>query len=233
MPQAFELHNGFLILRGGVRILLQEAIDVAQAAMRLRHLLAVFAAQSFHRTLADLADRGFAVDEVDFAPFAAAAELLYDGPFVAERTAAVGDFIAAHPEDVLPVTRAIVESGRRFTAVDTFRAQYRLRALRHAVAPVFERAAALVVPTIPTQYRIDEVQAEPVALNTNLGTYTNFVNLLDLCAIAIPSDRYADGRPIGITLIGPAFTEPALIALAQAASSSTMSGAIASSSSRL
>jgi allophanate hydrolase len=191
------------------------------------------AARSFERTLAALAGHGFALDDVDFAPFAAAAELLYDGPFVAERTAALGDFIAAHPDDVLPVTRAIVESGRRYSAVDAFRAQYRLRALRREVAPVFERAGALVVPTIPTMYRIEEVLAEPLALNANLGTYTNFVNLLDLCAIAIPSGRYPDGRPIGITLIGPAFAEASLVALAQAASSSTMSGAIASSNSRL
>jgi allophanate hydrolase len=178
------------------------------------------AARSFARTLGELADHGFTVDEVDFAPFAAAAALLYDGPFVAERTAAVGDFIAAHPDDVLPVTRAIVESGGRYSAVDTFRAQYRLRALRREIAPVFERAGALVVPTIPTMYRLDEVLAEPLALNANLGTYTNFVNLLDLCAIAIPSDRYPDGRPIGITLIAPAFAEASLIVLAENASSS-------------
>ncbi len=122
--------------------------------------------------------------------------------------------MAAHPDDVLPVTRAIIEGGRRFSAVDTFRAQYRLRTLRQAIAPLFERYAALVVPTIPTMYRLDEIAAEPIALNSNLGTYTNFVNLLDLCALAIPSDRYADGRPIGITLIGPAFAEPRLIGLA-------------------
>jgi allophanate hydrolase len=191
------------------------------------------AERSFAQTLARLAAAGMVIEEVDFAPFAAAAELLYDGPFVAERTAAVGDFVASHPDDVLPVTRSIIEGGRRFSAVDTFRAQYRLRALRRAIAPVFERNAAMIVPTIPTMYRLDELAAEPLVLNSNLGTYTNFVNLLDLCAISIPSDRYPDGRPIGMTFIGPAFAEPTLIALAQAASSAAISGAMASSSTRL
>jgi allophanate hydrolase len=190
------------------------------------------AQRSFERTLAMLSAT-FSITEVDFHPFAEAAALLYDGPFVAERTAAVGAFIAAHPDDVLPVTRSIVESGWNYSAVDAFRAQYRLRALRREIAPHFERSAALLVPTIPTMYRIDEVLAEPYVLNANLGTYTNFVNLLDLCAVAFPSDRYADGRSIGITLIGPAFAEAPLSALAQAASSLLMSGAIASSSRRL
>ena len=131
------------------------------------------------------------------------------------------------------MTRAIIEGGRRYSAVDLFRAQERLRRLRREITPVFAGAGALLVPSIPTLYRVDEVLAEPLTLNANLGTYTNFVNLLDLSAIAFPSDRYADGRPIGVTLIAPAFAEPTLIALAQAASAAATSGAIASSSSRL
>jgi allophanate hydrolase len=173
------------------------------------------AERSFDRTLEALASSGFALVEIDFAPFAEAAALLYDGPFLAERVAAVGDFIAAHPGDVHPVTRAVIEGGRRYSAVDLFRAQERLRVLRRTIAPVFARAAALLVPSIPTLYRVDELLADPFTPNANLGTYTNFVNLLDLSAIAVPSDTYPDGRPIGVTLIAPAFAEPTLIALAE------------------
>jgi allophanate hydrolase len=177
------------------------------------------AEHSFARTLDALRAAGFTVDPVDFTPFAEAGALLYDGPFVAERTAAVGDFIAAHPGEVLPLTRAIIEGGRAYSAVDLARGQQRLRELRRATAPVFASAAALVVPTIPRLYRVAEVLAEPLALNAALGTYTNFVNLLDLCALAIPSDRYPDGRPIGITLIGPAHADAAVAILARAAAS--------------
>lgn len=149
---------------------------------------------------------------VDLAPCFAAASLLYDGPFVAERTAAVGDFADAHPEALLDVTRAIIASGKRFTAVDTFRAQYRLEELRRAQA-VFADAAFLAVPTSPTIYTLDEIAAEPYALNATLGTYTNFVNLFGWCALAVPADRYQSGIPIGVTLVGPAFSDASLAAV--------------------
>jgi len=94
------------------------------------------------------------------------------------------------------VTRKLVEGGRRFNAVDAFRAQYRLRELRTQAAAIFERAPVLVVPTSPTIYTLEQIAAEPYALNATLGTYTNFVNFFDLCAIAIPSGRYRNGVPI-------------------------------------
>ncbi len=118
---------------------------------------------------------------------------------------------------LLDVTRAIVEGGRRFTAVDAFRAGYRIRELRAAAMAIFESAPVLVVPTSPTIYTVEQISAEPLALNATLGTYTNFVNFFDLCAMAIPSGRYVNGVPIGITLIAPAFADRALAAFARRA----------------
>jgi allophanate hydrolase len=171
------------------------------------------AERSFTAALARIEALGGEAVSVDLTPCFAAASLLYEGAFVAERTAAVGDFAAAHPAALLDVTRTIVESGRRFSAVDAFRAQYRIRELRREAAAIFAAAPVLVVPTAPTIYTLEQIAAEPYALNATLGTYTNFVNLLDWCALAVPSDRYRSGLPIGITLIAPAFADAALAAL--------------------
>lgn len=153
---------------------------------------------------------GWQVVEIDFAPFADAASLLYSGPWVAERTAAVGDFIAAHPDGVLDVTRAIIMGGVQKSAVDAFLAAYRLEELRAKAAAQWALMDLMLLPTSGTIYTIGQVQADPVATNTNLGAYTNFVNLLDLCAIAIPSAMRPDGLPSGVTLMAPAFAEAML-----------------------
>jgi allophanate hydrolase len=173
------------------------------------------AQRSYEGALARIEALGGEAVAVDLTPCFAAASLLYEGAFVAERTAAVGDFAAAHPAALLAVTRTIVESGRRFSAVDAFRAQYRIRELRREAAAIFAAAPVLVVPTAPTIYTLEQIAAEPFALNAMLGTYTNFVNLLDWCALAVPSGRYRSGLPIGITLIAPAFADAALAALAR------------------
>jgi len=173
------------------------------------------AAGAFDRAVDACASVGIALHAVDLQPFFDAAALLYDGPFVAERTAALGAFIDARPNDVLEVTRTIIQGGARFGAVDLFRAQYRLREYARVAEVAFHAIDALLVPTIPTIYRVDEVLAEPYVLNARLGTYTNFVNLLDLCAIAIPNGRYANGVPLGVTLVGPAFADERLVALAR------------------
>jgi allophanate hydrolase len=152
---------------------------------------------------------------VDMTPCYEAADMLYNGAFVAERTAAVGDFAEAHPGALLDVTQTIVDGGRRFNAVDAFRATYRIRELKAQAASIFERAPVLIVPTSPTIYTLDQIAAEPFALNATLGTYTNFVNFFDYCALAVPAGHYASGIPIGITLIGPAFTDAALAGLAR------------------
>ncbi len=170
----------------------------------------------FAAAAARLEGLGAAVVEVDLAPFLAAARLLYEGPWVAERLAAVGDFLARAPDAVHPVTRQILEGGRGATAVEAFRAQHRLLELRRATGAAWDRADALLTPTAPTIYRIAEVEADPLALNARLGRYTNFVNLLDLAAVAVPAGFRRDGLPWGVSLVAPAGTDRALLALAGA-----------------
>ena len=150
---------------------------------------------------------------IDFAPFRAVQELLYDGPWLAERSAQLQQFIEQHAGDMHPVTREVVAGGKRFSAIDAFRAQYRLAALRRETEAAWGAADVLVVPGAPTIYKRTEVAADPVTLNTRLGLYTNFVNLLDLAAITVPAGFRPDGLPFGITLIGPAFSDRALAAL--------------------
>ena len=141
---------------------------------------------------------------IDVAPFLAAGKLLYDGPWLAERQAAVGDFIESNPTSVLPVTRSVIQAGRRPSATACFEAQYRLAELKRQADMVFVKSDVLVLPTAPTIYRHAEVERDPVGTNASLGEYTNFVNLLDLCAVAIPAGHTPDGLPFGITLMAPA-----------------------------
>lgn len=152
--------------------------------------------------------------EVDYAPFLEAAQLLYAGPWVAERTAAIDSFLAEQPQALHPVTRQIIEGGRRFSAVDSFNGQYQLAALRKRTDTVWQQAMVMLLPTAGTIYRIAELEAEPVKLNSNLGHYTNFMNLLDLCGIAVPGGFQDNGLPAGVTLVGPAFSESLLAGLA-------------------
>nr|MBA2261964.1 allophanate hydrolase [Solirubrobacterales bacterium] len=156
------------------------------------------------------------VIEVDLEPLLEAATLLYDGPWLAERHAAVGAFLERGDVSADPTVRAVIRGGARFTAVDAFAGQYRLAALSRHAEEVFAPLDALVVPTAPTFPTHAEVAAEPVAANARLGTYTNFVNLLDLAAIAVPAERRDDGLPFGITFVAPAFADGALLALAAA-----------------
>ena len=151
--------------------------------------------------------------EVDFAPFLEAARLLYGGPWVAERYQAIREFFDRRPEAVFPVTRQILAGAAKYSAADAFAAEYRLQEIRRAVAPVWQAIDLLVTPTAGTIYTIAEVNADPVALNTNLGYYTNFMNLLDLAAIAVPAGFQTNGLPFGITLAAPAFTDEGLCRL--------------------
>jgi allophanate hydrolase len=157
---------------------------------------------------------GWEVVEIDYAPFAEAAGLLYEGAWIAERAAAVGEFVAAHPDDVDPIVGELVGRGERPSAVEAFRGAYRLAELRRATAAGWERIDALLLPTAPTIYTHEEVAADPLATNAALGTYTNFVNLLDLCAVAVPAGVRADGLPFGVTLIAPRDHDAAVIELA-------------------
>jgi allophanate hydrolase len=153
--------------------------------------------------------------EIDLAPFQRAAELLYAGPFVAERYASVGAFVASRPAgDLDPTVRDIILGAAKYSAVDVFNAEYQLQELRTRVNKIFESIDALLLPTAPSIYRIEEIRRNPLQLNSNLGTYTNFVNLLDLCAIAVPAGLRDDGLPFGVTLIAPAFCDAKLLRLA-------------------
>jgi allophanate hydrolase len=167
--------------------------------------------QKFIETMQDLG--GIRV-QIDLAPFRAAAELLYSGPWVAERTAALDGFLESHGDEMDAVVRQIVSSGRRFTAVDAFEASYRLAELRRLTEAQWSRMDVMLLPTTGTIYTHEQVAADPIRLNTNLGFYTNFVNLLDLAAVAVPAGFRPNGLPFGVSLIGPAFSDEALLSLA-------------------
>ena len=139
----------------------------------------------------------------DLEPFYETARLLYEGPWVAERYLVIKNLLASSPESIHPVTREIAAAGARLTAADTFAALYRLQALRRTAERAFANIDALVLPTAPTVYSTAQVLANPVELNSRLGTYTNFVNLLDLCGLALPAAIRADDIPFGITLLAP------------------------------
>jgi allophanate hydrolase len=169
----------------------------------------------FAKAIARLEAMGGRAVEVDIAPLLDTAKLLYSGPWVAERTAAAEDLLKANPAAIHPVVRAILQGGPAFSAVDTFKAMYQLQAYARAAERMWAAIDILLLPTAPTIYRIAEVLAEPVALNSNLGLYTNFVNLLDMSAIAVPAGFRDNGTGFGVTLIGPAFADEALLGLAR------------------
>ena len=154
--------------------------------------------------------------EIDFAPFLETARLLYEGAWVAERMAAVGDFIAAHTDLVHPVTRQIISQGAVKSAVDAFRGLYRLQELRSQAYSAMAGLDALLVPTMPRPVTVSEVTADAIGPNAQLGTYTNFVNLLDLAAIAIPVTLAPDGTAFGVTLLGHAGRDAALASIGMA-----------------
>src|SRR5437764_1077645 len=147
---------------------------------------------------------GATLVEFDLEPFYETARLLYEGPWVAERYLVIRNLLASSPEAIHPVTRDIIVAGSRLGAADTFAALYLLQALRKIAERAFAGIDALVLPTAPTVYSTAQVLANPVELNSRLGTYTNFVNLLDLCGLALPASIRSDGIPFGITLLAPA-----------------------------
>jgi allophanate hydrolase len=168
----------------------------------------------YEGTLARLVTLGATPVEIDFAPFAAVAQLLYDGPWIAERQAAIKDFMAAHEADMDPVVRQIIAHAPPRSAVEAFEGQYRLAALKRKTDAEWARMDVLLVPTAPAHFTIEEIAEEPIARNAKLGTYTNFVNLLNCCAVALPAGFRPNGLPFGITLIAPGFTDHALARLA-------------------
>jgi allophanate hydrolase len=160
--------------------------------------------QAYGEALQRLKALGSELIEFDLEPFYETARLLYEGPWVAERYLVLRDLLASSPDAIHPVTREIAAAGARLTAADTFSAIYRLQALRKIAERSFASIDALVLPTAPTTYSTAQVLANPIELNSRLGTYTNFVNLLDLCGLALPSAMRPDDIPFGITLLAPA-----------------------------
>lgn len=152
---------------------------------------------------------GATLQPIDFSPFYQLAEQLYQGPWVAERTASVGEMLQ-HPEQMDPTVHTIISAGLNYSAVDAFNAEYLRAALAQKIQHALSDVDALVVPTSPTIHTLEEMKQEPILFNSQFGTYTNFTNLADLCALALPAPFRADGLPAGITLIAPAWHDRAL-----------------------
>jgi allophanate hydrolase len=168
----------------------------------------------YHVGLERLSSLGHQIVSIDFQPFADTAQMLYGGPWVAERLAILQDFLSTHPPDqfpaVDPTVYGIIQGGDKYDAVSVFQAIYRLAELQREAEQQWQQMDILAVPTTGTIYSIAEVQASPLQLNSNLGLYTNFVNLLDLSAISIPNGFQQNGLPAGLTLIASAWQESLL-----------------------
>jgi allophanate hydrolase len=173
------------------------------------------AEEAFDEAIGRLESLGGERVSIDYAPLAEAASLLYDSALVAERYAAVREFFDAHEDDVIEPVRGILASGRKYSAADLFDAQLRLQEIAQRVAPMWHTIDVLLVPTAPRHCTIDEMRADPVARNRELGAYTNFVNLLDYAALSVPSSIRPDGLPFGITLIAPCGSDLQLAELGQ------------------
>lgn len=171
-------------------------------------------AEAYRYTLTALANAGFAFIEIDYAPFDEVARLLYEGPWVAERYIAAQPVIDDHPEAVFPVVRDIIAPGGKPPATELFKAQYRLHALKQHCLQPLERLDCLLTPTAGRHFTIAEMLEEPILRNSQLGYYTNFMNLLDLAAVSVPTALTAEGMPFGITLVGNTFSDRALLSIA-------------------
>ena len=170
-------------------------------------------AQAFAAALQRTASLGMQVVELDFEPLHEVAALLYDGPWVAERHSIVKHLLAAQPEAIDPAVRAVIAGAQRFSATDAFEAQYRLRAMQQSLRSLWTQVDALMVPTAPGHPTFAQVDADPLGVNAMLGTYTNFVNLLGWCALALPAGQTAAGLPFGVTFIAPGAFDVALLGL--------------------
>ncbi len=172
-------------------------------------------AQLFEQAKTAATAKGFKLIEIDFTPFITAANLLYSGPWVAERYHAIADLLAKSPEEVLPVIRHIVEPAQYISAAQTFDAFYKIADYKRLCDDILSHVDAILTPTTGTIYTISQMQANPLVLNSNLGYYTNFMNLLNYSALAIPAGRRADGLPFGITFFAQAGQDWDLLDLAK------------------
>ncbi|MCX4141506.1 allophanate hydrolase [Paraburkholderia sp. SEWSISQ10-3 4] len=186
---------GLGLLRGAPRIGVPDHLEFYGDAAANQAFSAALDTLSTHLHLAPT--------PIDFKPLKQVSALLYDGPWVAERRAALGSFFETHHKAVHPVVATVIGKADRYSAADAFNGQYALADLKRHAEQLFETIDILIVPTTPTHPLITDVQSNPVELNSQLGYYTNFVNLLDLCALAVPCQRRHDGLPAGVTLIAP------------------------------
>lgn len=154
---------------------------------------------------------GAIVQEIDVAPFLDAAKLLYGGPWIAERYAALGHFAETHAPAMDPTVRTLLLGANQRSAAEAFAGAYELERLRRLTEATWRDVDLLLLPTAPRTYTVKEIDASPIERNSHLGTYTNFVNLLDLAAVAVPAGMRSDGLPFGVSLISHAFTDPALL----------------------
>ncbi|PMH44904.1 allophanate hydrolase [Vibrio sp. 10N.286.49.B3] len=168
----------------------------------------------YQQSARKMASLGAELVPFDLSPFLEAATLLYQGPWVAERYVAIEDFFKATPEVCLPVIQDIIGGAEGLTAADTFKAIYKLQEFKVQCDKLMQSVDVVLTPTVGTIYTIDEVNAEPIRLNSNLGYYTNFMNLLDFSAVAVPADFDSKGLPFGVTLFAPAFCDDQLLSLA-------------------
>ncbi len=169
----------------------------------------------FNNAIQELVAMGGQRVDIDFSVFLNTARLLYEGAIVAERYAAIRPFIESQAEAMYPVTRNIIQGASKFSAADAYHTLYQLKANQAQAQKTWADIDLIVTPTAGTIYTIDEVERDPIQTNSNLGYYTNFMNLLDLCAIAIPAGFQQNGLPFGITLCAPAFHDDMLIDLAK------------------
>lgn len=166
------------------------------------------------QAIEDLKAKGWEIVEIDFEPFLKAARLLYEGPWVSERTTALKDFLESNPDDFFPATKSIIGGGVGNTAVQAFEATYKLAALKRESEAIWEGLAAIVTPTAGGFPTLADMEADPIGPNSQLGYYTNFMNLLDLCAVAVPAGEAENGLPFGLTWIAPRDTDKSLIEIA-------------------
>ncbi|WP_223423538.1 allophanate hydrolase [Tateyamaria pelophila] len=170
---------------------------------------------AFDRDVALLAATGATIETIDFEPLYAIARMLYEGAWVAERYTVIDALLASNPDAIHPVTRKIITHAESMSAADAFNGIYRLADLKRAAEPMLEHLDMLCVPTIPTFYSVADLDADPITPNSNNGTYTNFVNLLDMCGIAVPTAPRSDGRPGSVTLLAAAGNDAAVAAVAR------------------
>ncbi|HBC06068.1 MAG TPA: allophanate hydrolase, partial [Rhodospirillaceae bacterium] len=168
----------------------------------------------FDQGLAELTAMGHTLAEIDFDVFFETSRMMFEGPWIAERDAMVGDFIRANPDAADPIVRQVITAAGGYTAAEAFQAMYRLHRNAREIRRTFDDADLIAVPTVGTVYTVAQVLADPIPTNASNGYYLNFASMADLAAIAVPNGFLPSGLPMGMTFVGPAFSDPFLAAFA-------------------